>query len=88
MFTKTTLVLAAALVAGFASAGMAQDITDATHYERMNVTPYGNVYLGNAYGSVAQPGQFEGRNVIIRQAPAKSWFEQNWFNRASEGQVG
>ena len=94
MYTKTKLVLAAALVAGFASAGMAQDITDGTLYERMDVRPYGNAYFGNAYGSVAEPGLFEGRNVIIRRAPstAQYWLdrqvEENWFDRASQGPVG
>jgi hypothetical protein len=92
MKTKTTLVLAAALAAGLASAGMAQDIADASHFEQMDVRPYANTHFGNAYGSVVEPGLFQGRDVIIRQAPAQNWrdnqVEQNWFNRASEGPVG
>lgn len=88
MLTKTKLVLAAALVAGFASASVAEEITDATRYGTTNATPYGNTYFGSAYGSVAQPERFGGRGMMFRQAPAQSWFEQNWFNRASEGPVG
>jgi hypothetical protein len=92
MYSKTKLVLAAALVAGFASAGMAQDISDATRYESMDVRPYGDTYFGNAYGSFAEPELFEGRSVIVRRVPAQNWLdhqtEENWFDRASEGPVG
>jgi hypothetical protein len=91
MYTNTKLALAAALVAGFASAGMAQDISDATVYERMDVRPYGTAHFDFAYGAV-EPGLFQGRTVIVRRAPLGAQLdwqaEQNWFDRASEGPVG